>query len=62
MHISEVDYYRHREQQERAAASNAADQTTRDIHFMMAERYADRAWSLAELHLHEGGELRRRKL
>lgn len=34
-----------RERQRAAAASGLA---TRDRHIMLAERYADRAWSLAE--------------
>lgn len=60
MPVSEVDYYLRREQQERAAAIRAADPATRDVHFVMAERYADRAWSLAELQQHEATEQPRR--
>lgn len=44
----EIAYCLQREARERAAADQAADAAIRDAHFMMAERYADRAWSLAE--------------
>lgn len=44
----EIEYLRARERQERAAASSATDIAVHDVHFMMAERYADRAALLAE--------------
>lgn len=36
------------ERKERAAARMAKTARVRDLHVMKAERYADRAWSLAE--------------
>lgn len=36
------------ERRERAAADEAKANDTRDRHVMLAERYADQAWSLAE--------------
>ena len=45
---TEIDYCRSRETEERAAADRASDPAIRDAHFMLAERYADRAWSIAE--------------
>lgn len=44
----EIDYCTRREQEERAAAAVAAHQAAFDAHFVMAERYADRAWSLTQ--------------
>lgn len=46
----EIDRLLVREQEERAAASVATDAEARDRHFMRAERYADRVWSLQEAH------------
>ena len=37
-----------RERQERRAASRAASVEARDSHFMLAERFADQAWSINE--------------
>ena len=37
-----------REAEERAAADGAITDAARDAHFSMAERYADRVWSLRE--------------
>ncbi len=36
------------ETRERAAADRASNATARDLHIMLAERYADEAWSLNE--------------
>lgn len=36
------------EQSERKAAANTADPAARDAHEALAERYADRAWSIDE--------------
>lgn len=44
----EIAYLRARERHERVAASSATDPAVHDAHFMMAERYADRAAILAE--------------
>jgi len=46
----ERDYFARREAQEREAAVLAADSAVRDAHFVMAERYADRASMLEEQH------------
>ena len=44
----EIRHSLRRECEERAAAAVASDVTARDAHFVMAERYADRAHSLCE--------------
>jgi hypothetical protein len=44
----EIDFCQRREAEERAAAEASTHARVRDIHQMMAERYADRAWSLEE--------------
>lgn len=44
----EIDHCLQREREERQAADTAHDPTDRDTHFMLAERFADRAWSLNE--------------
>jgi len=36
------------ERREREQAALARDQAVRDTHIMLADRYADRAWALAE--------------
>jgi hypothetical protein len=36
------------EARERAAAERASNEIARDLHVMLAERYADEAWSLNE--------------
>jgi len=45
---TEIEYCREREQAERAAADAAADRAAHDAHFRLAERYADKVWSLSE--------------
>lgn len=45
---TDLEYCVRREKEERAAAIAAPDLTSRDHHFMAAERFADRAWSLRE--------------
>jgi hypothetical protein len=37
-----------REREERRLADDASDEGVRDTHFMLAERYADQAWAIAE--------------
>ena len=44
----EVAYLMGHETSERAAAAAATTLAARDAHFMMAERYADRAWAISE--------------
>ena len=44
----DVEYCLRREAEERVAVASAVDPAIRDAHFGMAERYADRAWSLIE--------------
>ena len=44
-------YVHRREAEERTAASAATDPAIRDAHSAMAERYADRAWSIKEGYL-----------
>jgi hypothetical protein len=44
----EIDYLRSREAEERALAASASKPSVRDIHFHMAERYADAIWSVEE--------------
>jgi hypothetical protein len=46
--ITNAAYARQRELDERATSAAALDPIARDGHFMMAERYADRAWSILE--------------
>ena len=46
----ESDYCRKRENEERAAANRAPNLAIHDVHFMMAQLYPDRAWSLSEGH------------
>jgi hypothetical protein len=48
MHEREVEYCRMREREERSAAAKAHDPAARDAHVMLAERYADRVWSIEE--------------
>ena len=45
---NEIAYLVARETSERAAAAAATTLAAHDAHFMMAERYADRAWSISE--------------
>jgi hypothetical protein len=45
---NDVEYCVRLERKERAAARMAKTARVRDLHVMKAERYADRAWSLAE--------------
>lgn len=46
----EIDRLVKLEQEARVAASHAPNADDRDDHFMRAERYADRVWSLQEAH------------
>ena len=48
MYGSEIDKLLDCEQQERRAASEAADPDSRDTHIIQAERFADLAWRLNE--------------
>ena len=47
---SDVDHAYHmaREAAERVAAGKAASDAARDSHLRLAERHADRAWSISE--------------
>jgi hypothetical protein len=45
---AELDHCLARERVERAAAGAASDPVIRDRHFVLAERYADQAWSISE--------------
>ncbi len=45
---NEIEYFLRREREERAAASSASCLAVHDAHFVMAERYADRASALSE--------------
>ena len=47
---TEFDHCVSRERAEREAAHRATDPAVRNCHQVMAERYADRAWSLSEGH------------
>jgi hypothetical protein len=44
----DIEYSLAREAEERAAAKAATYPAARDIHFMLADRYADRAWAARE--------------
>jgi hypothetical protein len=44
----DIDDILTRESQERQAAHRARSPEARDAHYMLAERYADRAWTLNE--------------
>ena len=44
----DLDFARPREAEERLAAANAGDPMIAEIHLVMAERYADRIWSIEE--------------
>jgi len=44
----DLDFARAREAEERLAAANAGDPMIAEIHLKMAERYADRIWSIEE--------------
>jgi hypothetical protein len=48
MHDTDLSYFTMREQQERNASRQATDPAVKDIHFGMAERYADTVWSIRE--------------
>jgi hypothetical protein len=45
---TEIAHCRRRETEERLAAARALTDAAREAHFVMAERYADRVWSLSE--------------
>jgi len=51
---NDIDYNLAREAQERAAALAATYPPAQDIHFMLADRYADRAWAAREKRCEEG--------
>lgn len=44
----EIEHCRRREREEREAADRSQDISARDAHLALAERYAEKAWSLAE--------------
>lgn len=46
--LNEIEYCRRREATERGRARTAACAAAHDAHFMMAERYADKIYSLPE--------------
>ena len=48
MLFGEIEKLQIREAREREAAADATDIAVKDIHFMLAERYADAAWHLNE--------------
>jgi len=50
----DIDYSLVREAQERAAGEAATYPGAQDIHFMLADRYADRAWAAREKRCEEG--------
>ncbi len=45
---SAIDYCRRREREERLGLAQADTDAARDPHAVMADRYADRAWSIQE--------------
>lgn len=47
MERNDYDYFRQREENERACAERAQDQTARRAHLDMAARYAERVRTLA---------------
>jgi hypothetical protein len=49
---NEAGFCLRREREERAAASAASSTAVHDAHFVMEERYADRASSLSEQHFY----------
>lgn len=53
----EIDKCHEAERRERGLASTAADLENHDRHFMSAERFADRAWSLQQLQLDKSWNL-----
>ena len=44
----DMEYYRRREREERVAATASPCEAVHDAHFVLAERYADRIYSLGE--------------
>jgi hypothetical protein len=50
----DIAYSLAREAQERAAAMAATYAAAQDIHFRLADRYADRAWSAREKRCEDG--------
>jgi hypothetical protein len=46
---ADLDHSRMRETEERLAEAQATCNYARQAHFVMAERYADRAWGLVEM-------------
>jgi hypothetical protein len=46
--VQTIDHLLNRESEEREAAGKATSPHAREIHLMLAERYADEAWILAE--------------
>jgi uncharacterized protein (DUF2336 family) len=49
-HSDEVTHLLVREKEERTLAVRCRNEGARDSHIMLAERYADQAWSLSEVH------------
>jgi hypothetical protein len=47
---TELEHCKAREAEERVASAASSDAGARDCHLVMAERYADRAWSISEAH------------
>ena len=45
----DLDYFRRRAAEERRAEAVSQSVYVREVHFQMAERYADRAWALEEV-------------
>jgi hypothetical protein len=48
MTVPTIHHLLNREAEEREAAAKASSLHAREIHLMLAERYADEAWILAE--------------
>lgn len=44
----DIDFLRAREAEERLAAANSINPAVADVHFALADRYADRIWSIEE--------------
>lgn len=43
-----LEYFKRREMISRTAASAASSDVVRDVHLHLAERYADKVWSIQE--------------
>jgi hypothetical protein len=53
MQNPQIRYWCDRESEERAAYGAASDPRVRDVHFGLAERYADAIWSAQETEFEE---------